>query len=174
MTAAAADGWSIDWYDGPRAALRELFLLADDSVAQVDATIGRGRVLVASGADGAALAHLQLVTDDTGEPEIASLAVVERCRGRGIGRALVERALEACRADGAASVRVRTGMADVGNLRFYQRLGFRAAAIERDAFTPERGYPAGLESDGIPLLDAITLTADLAGDAQPGASRSPR
>jgi ribosomal protein S18 acetylase RimI-like enzyme len=174
VTAAAADGWSIDWYDGPRAALRELFLLADDSVAQVDATIGRGRVLVASGADGAALAHLQLVTDDTGEPEIASLAVVERCRGRGIGRALVERALEACRADGAASVRVRTGMADVGNLRFYQRLGFRAAAIERDAFTPERGYPAGLESDGIPLLDAITLTADLAGDAQPGASRSPR
>jgi len=174
VTAAAADGWSFDWYHGPRAALRELFLLADDSAAQVDATIEHGRVLVATGADGAVLAHLQLVDDGTGEPEIVSLAVVERCRGRGIGRALVERALDACRADGAATVRVRTGMADIGNLRFYQRLGFRAAAIERDAFTPERGYPAGLEADGIPLLDAITFTADLAGGAQPAASRSAR
>ena len=166
--------WSIGWYDGPRAGLRELFLLADDSVAQVDATIERGRVLVATDADGVALAHLQLIDDDTGQPEIASLAVVERCRGRGIGRALVERALDACRADGAATVRVRTGMADIGNLRFYQRLGFRAATIERDAFTPERGYPAGLEADGIPLLDAITFTADLAGGGQPAASRSAR
>ena len=166
--------FDIGWYDGPRPALRELFLLADDSVSQVDATIGEGRVLVASDADGSLLGHLQLIAHDDGTPEISSLAVVERCRGQGIGRALVERALAACRDEGAAVVSVRTGMADIGNLRFYQRLGFRAASIERDAFGPERGYPPGLEADGIPLLDAITFTADLAGDGHAGASRSPR
>jgi len=164
--------FGIGWYQGPRPALCELFLLADDSVAQVDATIEHGRVLVATDDDGALLGHLQLIAHPDGTHEIASLAVVERCRGQGIGRALVERALEACRDDDVAIVSVRTGMADVGNLRFYQRLGFRAASIERDAFTPARGYPPGLEADGIPLLDAITFTIDL--DAQAGRSRSPR
>jgi GNAT superfamily N-acetyltransferase len=157
----AGDAIAVDWYDGPRETLRELFLLADDSTQQIDATIDLGRVLVAADADGTAVGHLQLVSVSGEMPEIASLAVVERCRGRGVGRALVERALVVCRSEGAASVRVRTGMADVGNLRFYQRCGFRAEAIERDAFTPERGYPPGLEADGIPLLDAITFTADL-------------
>src|SRR3569623_1464589 len=35
IRAAGAVSWSIGWYEGPRPALCELFLLADDSVAQV-------------------------------------------------------------------------------------------------------------------------------------------
>ena len=52
---------------------------------------------------------------------------------------------------------VATGAADTGLLRFYQRLGFRLARIERDAFTPAAGYPPGLTVDGIPLLDRVWL-----------------
>ena len=40
-------------------------------------------------------------------------------------------------------------MADIDNLRFYQRRGFRAASIMQDAFTPEGGYQSALEVDGI-------------------------
>ncbi|HEU5037302.1 MAG TPA: hypothetical protein VFT70_09865 [Nocardioides sp.] len=48
-----------------------------------------------------------------------------------------------------------TATADVGNLRFYQRCGFRMTRGRRDVFTPETGYPPALEIDGIPLLDQV-------------------
>ena len=54
-------------------------------------------------------------------------------------------------------LRVATGAADTGNLRFYQRLGFRMRCIERDAFTPANGYPPGIDVDGIELRDRVWL-----------------
>jgi hypothetical protein len=56
---------------------------------------------------------------------------------------------------------VATAAADIGNLRFYQRLGFRLRSIERDAFTPAIGYPPGLEIDGIELRDRVWLDLSL-------------
>jgi hypothetical protein len=46
---------------------------------------------------------------------------------------------------------VATAAADVGNLRFYQRQGFRVHRVERDAFTPA----TGLHIDGIELRDRL-------------------
>jgi ribosomal protein S18 acetylase RimI-like enzyme len=86
---------------------------------------------------------------------IKSLAVKERFRRRGIGRRLVEHALTVCREEGARGVSVTTAMADLDNLRFYQRRGFRAVSIAPDAFTPEAGYPPAAAVDGIPLRDAV-------------------
>jgi RimJ/RimL family protein N-acetyltransferase len=50
---------------------------------------------------------------------------------------------------------VATAAADIGNLRFYQRLGFRMRSLERDAFTPATGYEPGLRIDGIELRDRV-------------------
>jgi GNAT superfamily N-acetyltransferase len=85
------------------------------------------------------------------------MAVVETQRGRGVGRALVAGAIERARDERIEVLRVATGAADTGNLRFYQRLGFRMRSIERDAFTPANGYPPGLEVDGIELRDRVWL-----------------
>jgi hypothetical protein len=52
---------------------------------------------------------------------------------------------------------VATAAADIGNLRFYQRQGFRMRSVERDAFTPATGYPPGLFIDGIELRDRVWL-----------------
>jgi hypothetical protein len=52
-------------------------------------------------------------------------------------------------------VTLATATADVGNLRFYQRCGFRLTHVVPDAFGPAQGYPPGLEVDGIPLLDQV-------------------
>jgi hypothetical protein len=46
-------------------------------------------------------------------------------------------------------------------LRFYQRCGFRLLSVERDAFTPQTGYPAGLEVDGIELRDRVWMDRPL-------------
>jgi GNAT superfamily N-acetyltransferase len=141
----------IELHSGDREPLRPLFELAEDSRAELDAYIGAGEVLVA--VDGEErVGHLQLVGD-----EIKNMAVVETHRGRGVGRALVAAAIERARDQRIEVLRVATGAADTGNLRFYQRLGFRMLAIERDAFTPANGYPPGIEVDGIELRDRVWL-----------------
>ena len=147
---------TIDWYDGDRAEIRHLFEEAEDSVVQLDSYIGKGRVLLARRGD-QPVGHLQLTpTDEPGDVELKSLAVVVDERGSGVGRALVERALREAANDGYVRMTVSTGAADVGNLRFYQRCGFRLLSIERDAFTPETGYPEPAELiDGIPLRDRV-------------------
>jgi GNAT superfamily N-acetyltransferase len=151
---------TIDWFDGPRDALAELFALADDSPAAVRSYRELGRVLVAR--DGAAIVgHLQLVGGETVDwAEIKSLAVREDRQGAGVGRMLVQRAAAVCREDGRATLLVATAAADTGVLRFYQLLGFRLLRVERDVFTPEAGYPE-LEIDGIRLRDQVWLSLDL-------------
>jgi predicted N-acetyltransferase YhbS len=89
--------------------------------------------------------------------ELTNMAVRPEWQGRGVGARLVRAAVEAVAAAGAGLLLVATAAADVGNLRFYQRQGFRLRSVERDAFTPAAGYPPGLEIDGIPLRDRVWL-----------------
>lgn len=148
------------WRDD-RAALLQLFELADDSPVQVAAYIELGEVLVAREAAGwDALGHLQFVGDGD-VLELKSMAVIAARRGEGIGRALVEAAIAICRARGARRLTVSTAAADTGNLRFYQRQGFRMLRIVRDAFGPATGYAADLLVEGIPLRDRVVLDLDL-------------
>ena len=144
-------------HSGSRAELRALFALAEDSEQELDAYIEAGRVLVALDGD-TIVGHLQLTdTGDPSEAEVKNTAVDPAYQRRGIGRALMEAAIELARADGRSALVVATAAADIGNLRFYQRLGFRLRAVERDAFTPATGYEPGLLIDGIELRDRVWL-----------------
>ena len=157
-----ADELRIVWHEGSRQELRPLFELADDSPASIDRSVDLGRVLVARAANDRIMGHIQLVTGPArGLYEIKTLAVCERDQRRGIGRRLVDRALTVCREEDGNRVIVVTAMADIGNLRFYQRCGFRAEAVIPDAFTPAQGYPPDLVADGIRVLDAIRFGYDL-------------
>jgi GNAT superfamily N-acetyltransferase len=146
----------VAYYDGDRETLRPLFAEAEDSAEQLDSYIADGRVLVASLGD-EPVAHLQLVTAAAGVVELKNMAVVEHLRGKGIGRVLVEKAVSDAAVEGTTTMVVATAAADIGNLRFYQRCGFRFSAIERDAFTAATGYPDPILIDGIPLLDRVWL-----------------
>jgi GNAT superfamily N-acetyltransferase len=146
----------MEWYDGDRDVLRALFSEAEDSSEQLNSYIDQGRVLVAwSGTD--PVGHLQMVARTEAAVELKNMAVVPECRGAGIGRALVEAALDEAAGDGATQMLVATAAADIGNLRFYQRCGFRLLSVERDAFTPATGYHDQITIDGIPLLDRVWL-----------------
>ncbi|MEU4291641.1 GNAT family N-acetyltransferase [Kribbella sp. NPDC026596] len=150
-------------YDGEQELLRPLFREADDSEQQIDTYIDLGTVFVAED-DGEIIGHLQLIArDDT--VELKSMAVAENRRGTGVGRALVRTALEHCRQNATRSLLVATAAADIGNLRFYQRQGFRMLRIERDAFEASTGYPGEIVIDGIPLLDRVWLSRDLSGES---------
>ena len=153
----------VEEHTSPRDALRPLFELAEDSERALDAYIDDGRVLVAV-EGGRIVGHLQLTdTDGPAALEIKNMAVAASRRGRGIGRDLVEAAVALARREGRSTLIVATAAADTGNLRFYQRLGFRLRAVERDAFTEASGYAAGLEIDGIELRDRVWLDRDVDG-----------
>jgi GNAT superfamily N-acetyltransferase len=172
-TADAGADVRVETFTGPRDELRPLFELAEDSAAELDSYLHAGDVLVAV-VDGTVVGHLQLVDAGPGQAEIKNMAVREELRGRGVGRLLVRAALGRAAARGVTGMSVATGAADVGNLRFYQRQGFRMRAVERDAFTTATGYPPGLEIDGIPLRDRVWLDRPVAPDsAEPESDECP-
>lgn len=151
----------VEAYHGPRSGLRVLFAEAEDSATELDAYIDAGQVFVARLGD-AVVGHLQLVDAvHDGQCEIKNMAVEPSHRGRGIGRSLIATAVESARAGGDSTIAVATAAADVGNLRFYQRCGFRLRSVERDAFTASSAYAPGTVIDGIVLRDRVWLDLDL-------------
>jgi GNAT superfamily N-acetyltransferase len=147
----------IDAYTDDRAALRPLFELAEDSAQALDGYLYAGRILVARDDDTAIIGHLQLTeTDDAEALELKNMAVIPERQGTGVGRELVAAALALATHEQRGRMIVATAAADIGNLRFYQRQGFRMHSIERDAFTAATGYDDEV-IDGIPLRDRVWL-----------------
>jgi ribosomal protein S18 acetylase RimI-like enzyme len=146
----------VERHTGPRGELRALFEEAEDSAAQLDGYLAAGDVLVAVEGE-RVVGHLQLI-----DGEIKNMAVAPAHRGRGIGRRLVEAAVDRAQAEGRTQLAVATAAADAGNLRFYQRAGFRLRSVERDAFTPATGYPTPTVIDGVELRDRVWLDRDVA------------
>ena len=152
---------SVEIFTGSRKLLSRLFALADDSPEQIASYMSLEEILVVR-EDDLIIAHLQIVeTESTGVFELKSMAVAEAHQDRGVGRGLVEAAVIRCRVRGGHRLIGSTATADIGNLRFYQRLGFRMYRIVRDAFSPLRGYPETMQIDGIALRDQVFLDRDL-------------
>jgi GNAT superfamily N-acetyltransferase len=152
--------FAVQLHQGDRDVLRELFELADDSPAAIASYLDRGLVFIAA-EGGRIIGHAQFV--ETGVPdtiELKSLAVHEDYRGRGVATALVS-AGEAYHASQARRLIVATAAADIGNLRFYQRIGFRMQAVERDAFTAATGCGHATLIDGVPLRDRVWFDKEL-------------
>ncbi|GAA3840072.1 hypothetical protein GCM10022403_085400 [Streptomyces coacervatus] len=151
------DALRVVQYDGSREKLRPLFELAEDSPTQLDGYIEDGRVLVAlRGTD--MVGHLQLVaTDQPDIFEIKNMAVREDLQRTGVGKRLVDCAIDLVARESGRRLLVATAAADIGNLRFYQRQGFRMRTVERDAFTLRTGYEPGTVIEGIELRDRVWL-----------------
>ena len=149
---------TIQRFDGPRSQLRALFELADDSPTEIDRYIETGEVLVAR-RRAEVVGHVQVIRYGV-QWEIKSIAVAGQEQHRGIGTALVRSVLQRAVLEGCIRVVVGTATADIDNLRFYQRLGFRMDRIERDAFSRDRGY-THLDVDGIPLRDRVWFSFDV-------------
>lgn len=147
--------FTVEEYAGSHRDLTWSFAEAEDSQELLEQYIDLGRLWVAVLRDGETVGHLQAVDRGDGVWEVTNTAVNESTRGQGVGRALLERAVEAARSAGASRVILATATADVGNLRFYQRCGFRMTHVVQDEFSTERGYPPGIEVDGIPMLDQV-------------------
>jgi ribosomal protein S18 acetylase RimI-like enzyme len=152
---------------GPRRrAFMDLLLLADESPEQVAGYIDLGTLYIAREGDDdndAAAAGLALVIPDGDgtEAELKSVAVREDRQGRGIARAMLAEVIDRQRRAGVRRMTVATGTSSLGPLALYQKLGFRLLRVDRDFFSPERGYPDEIWENGIRLRDMVWLDLEL-------------
>ncbi len=100
-----------------------------------------------------------LVRGDTAE-----LVTINAFTGGGVGAALLSALVEECRTAGVRRVRVTTTNDNTRALRFYQRAGFRLAALRVDAVAEARKLKPEIPShglDGIPVRDELELVIEL-------------
>ena len=148
---------------GPeREAFVPLLLLADTE-AQVRDYLQRGDLYALHGAD-SELLGVTLVLPDPAEPgtaELRAVAVDPARHSRGLGRRMLASVLADLRDRGFRRSVVGTSNAGVGQLAFYQKAGFRLWRIERDYFTPEKGYDPDERENGLPHRDMIWFDQEL-------------
>ena len=93
--------------------------------------------------------------------EIKSVAVAEQRHRQGIGQRMLHAVIAQMRASGVRRLELMTGSCSIGQIAFYQKVGFRLLRIERDVFTTERGYPSAILEYGILLRDAVWFDMEL-------------
>jgi ribosomal protein S18 acetylase RimI-like enzyme len=145
-----------------REAFVPLLLLADTE-AQVRGYLQQGFLYVLREADGEPLG-VTLVLPDPVEPgtaELRAVAIDPAQHNRGLGRGMLASVLADLRARGFRHSVVGTSNAGVGQIAFYQKAGFRVWRIERDYFTPEKGYDPDERENGLPHRDMIWFDQDL-------------
>ena len=91
--------------------------------------------------------------------ELMNLAVSPAWQRKGIGSALLQRAIDELRALGVPQMAVGTGSFG-DQLLFYQRVGFRVTDIERDFFL--ENYTTPLWERGVQHKDMLRLTLQIA------------
>lgn len=131
-------------------------LLADPSPEKVQGYLGLSRCFVASHA-GTAVGAYVVQEHARGTHELMSIAVAPSHQHQGIGTLLLKHAVDWVRQSGARRLEVGTGTFGY-QLSFYQRLGFRVVAIDRDFFLDH--YPEPLFEDGIQHKDMLRLALD--------------
>ena len=115
------------------AAIRRAYRLDDI----VDALAGYAWVRVArDGGSVVGLAALALEAWNQ-RARLEHLYVAAGARGQGLGRALVESAMEAARGLGARGVWVETQTSNAGAVGFYERVGFRWCGFDSSLYDPQ-------------------------------------
>ncbi|MGV8968662.1 MAG: GNAT family N-acetyltransferase [Cellulomonas sp.] len=114
-----------------RAASGDLLVAVDDATGELVGTAS----LLRAGARYARRARAD-------EAEVRLVATSTAGRGRGVGAALMEAAIERARAWGVAGLVVDTGAANVAAQRLYYRLGFERVPEREETYIPDLGVLA--------------------------------
>ena len=134
-----------------------LLLLADPKEDFVFAYIHTSQVFVAEQEKEAA--GILVLQQKGNTAEIMNVAVAEKARGQGIGRQLVEHAIEQAKEKSTKQLIVCTGNSSLPALALYKRCGFVVDSIEKDYFL--HNYPEPIIENDLPCTDRIKLRLEL-------------
>lgn len=141
-----------EYLNPDRSALLPLLLIGDEDAQQVALYIDSGRAFVAKQQD-TIVGVVLVIAAEAETIEIKNLAVKPDLQGTGIGTALVE-SVDTYYAHAATRVIVGTGDADVQNILFYLKRGFRFYAVKHGFFA---AYDKPIVANGVMLRDMVML-----------------
>lgn len=136
----------------------ELLLLADPSPKLVEDYVARGQCFVAE-ADQQVVGVYVLLPTRPETAELVNITVDEEFQGQGIGKQLVNHAIQEAKRLGFKTLEIGTGNSSIGQLALYQKCGFRITGIDKDFFI--RHYSEEIYENGMQVVDMIRLSQDL-------------
>jgi len=142
---------------GSRERFLPLFLLADESAQQVQSYMNAGDLYVYSSEDDNVAGIVLAIPLEPDVVELKAVAIASQQQGLGIGKRMLIDVLAELRDRGCKRVVVGTANSAIGQLAFYQKAGFRMFRIERDFFSPVRGYAEVIEESGIRMRDMVWM-----------------
>ncbi|NOU74036.1 GNAT family N-acetyltransferase [Paenibacillus sp. LMG 31458] len=145
----------LDTYESPP---MELLLLADPSEQIVKEYLKRGQCYIAE-MNNTILAVYVLLPTRPETVELVNIAVNETHQGKGIGKKIVQHAINNAKFQGYKTIEIGTGNSGMGQLALYQKCGFRIVGIDRDFFV--KHYSDEIFENGIQCRDMIRLSQDL-------------
>jgi ribosomal protein S18 acetylase RimI-like enzyme len=136
----------------------DLLLLADPSQELVEEYVKRGQCFIAED-EGQVVGVYVLLPTRPRTVELVNIAVAKEQQGKGIGKQLVNHAIQIAKSQGYKTIEIGTGNSSIGQLALYQKCGFRITGIDRDFFI--RHYSEDIFENGIQCRDMIRLSQDL-------------
>jgi len=136
----------------------DLLLLADPSIDHIRKYINGSFIFVAL-FDELTVGAVIVLRLDESTMEIINVSVNEDYQGIGIGKKLIQKAIDLCRELNAQRIEIGTGNSSLMQLGFYQKCGFRIHEIWEDHFT--KNYEEEIYENGIQCKDMIRLKIDL-------------
>ncbi|WP_409300732.1 GNAT family N-acetyltransferase [Peribacillus sp. SCS-155] len=135
-----------------------LLLAADPSRSLVERYIERGDCFVAE-KDHDIIGVYVLLQINIETAELINIAVSEHLQGQGIGKKLVQHAIQTAKTKGYKKLELGTGNSSLGQLALYQKCGFRITGVDKDFFI--KNYEEEIFENGIQCRDMIRLSKDL-------------
>ena len=91
--------------------------------------------------------------------ELVNIAVLESKQKMGIGKKLLANAFEYAKKNGYKNIEVGTGNSSIGQIIFYQKMGFRMRNIDVGFY--DRNYNEKIYENGILCRDMIRFIKEL-------------
>ncbi|CRZ34796.1 acetyltransferase (GNAT) family protein [Herbinix hemicellulosilytica] len=137
----------------------DLLLLADPSKDIIEEYLKRGDCYVATDDCNNIIGVIVLLPTRPETLEIINIAVRKDYQGKGIGKQLVNFAIQKAKEQKIKTLEVGTGNSSINQIAFYQKCGFRITGIDRDFFL--RHYNEAIYENGIQCRDMIRFSMDL-------------
>lgn len=135
-----------------------LLLLADPSPSLIEDYLHKGHCYLGVEANDIIGVYILLAKSST-TIELVNLAVAPQFQNQGIGKQLINHAIQIAKNKGYQTIEVGTGNSSIGQLALYQKCGFSIYAVDRDFFV--KHYDEPIFENGIHCRDMIRLKQTL-------------
>ena len=136
----------------------DLLLLADETIESINKYIFDSEIyILEENLRTIAVYALQRLNAD--EVEVKNIAVAKDYQNKGIGKLLLQDAVERAKSRGFKRVIIGTGDAATKLLVFYQRQGFMVFGVKKDFFIDN--FKAPIYEEGVQLKDMVMLKKEL-------------